>query len=565
MDVRARLDERLRRRCPPGMTAERLARAASSSKAPHAPMLLACLERFGAARKASRSVLNSAADWAKVFSESLAALGFPGERTLDSNEFQALSRWHELLAEFATLERVTPRMGYEEARERLSRMAADTIFQPEGHDAPIRILGVLESAGLEFDHLWVMGLTDEAWPLAARPNPFLSARLQRNAGIPQADPVSSLELDRRITEGWLRAAGEVVVSHARMKEESELAPSPLIAAIAPVTLEELAVAPQRTLRDALRGAAAVETIDDANAPAILEAPTGGTRVFRDQAACPFRAFAHARLACGEMEAPRPGLDLRDRGTLVHGLLASLWKALGTRERLAAMPPADLDALVAQCADEALAQMQRYRHEALSGRFGTLERERLVRTAKEWLRIELQRDDFEVVSLEEKRPLAFGGVTVNVKLDRVDRLPGGAHVVLDYKTGDCKTKSWLGARPEEPQMPMYALGVDDVAAVAFAQVKAGEMGFRGLQREEGVLPTKVYVVDKDRFAKTYRDWPGLLASLRSELDALGAAYAAGDARVDPKRRDTCALCDQQMACRIAEKAPLGAVGGSEADE
>ena len=567
LDARARLDERLRRRCAPSITLDRLARAAASPKMPHAPMLLAHLERLAQSRKPHRSALHGAAEWAKAFSESLAALGFPGERTLDSGEYQALARWHELLAEFATLERVSGKMAYEAARQSLARMAADAIFQPQGREAPIRILGVLESAGLEFDHLWVMGLTDEAWPLPARPNPFVPVRLQRKAGIPQSDPVLSLELDRRITEGWMRAAEQVVVSHARMKGESELAPSPLIAAIGAVALDALDIAPLRTLRGAIHATGKIETLGDANAPPVVgDSPGAGTRVFRDQAACPFRAFAHVRLACEALEAPRPGLDARDRGTLVHCMLAAVWKALGTRDRLAAMTPAELDALLESSATEALDQVKRYRHDALSGRFGELERARLVRAARDWLKIEERRDAFEVVAIEEKRALAFGGVTVNVKLDRVDRLEDGSHVVLDYKTGECNTKSWLGARPEEPQMPMYALGVENVAAVAFAQVKAGKMGFRGLQRTVGILPTNVKTVDKDYHAKPYVTWNGLMAALQRELEAIGVAFAAGDARVDPKRgSQTCAMCDQQMSCRIAEKAPFGAAGGGESDE
>ena len=54
----------------------------------------------------------------------------------------------------------------------LKRHCADTLFQPESPDAPIQILGVLESAGLRFDCLWVSGLTDEAWPLDAQAQPL---------------------------------------------------------------------------------------------------------------------------------------------------------------------------------------------------------------------------------------------------------------------------------------------------------------------------------------------------------------------------------------------------------
>ena len=56
------------------------------------------------------------------------------------------------------------------------------------------------------------GLTDEAWPLAARPNPFLPVALQKKAGIPEASAEGSLALDRRLTEEWQGAADEVVFS-----------------------------------------------------------------------------------------------------------------------------------------------------------------------------------------------------------------------------------------------------------------------------------------------------------------------------------------------------------------
>jgi probable DNA repair protein len=390
-------------------------------------------------------------------------------------------------------------------------------------------------------------------------------RLQRAAGIPQADPVSSLELDRRITEGWLRAAGEVVVSHARMREETELAPSPLVAPIEEATLESLGIAPLRLLRDAIAASGKLETIDDPSGPPLAQAvvPSGGTRVFRDQAACPFRAFAHVRLAAEAMEAPRPGLDPRDRGTLVHCMLANTWRGIKTQARLLEMAGPELDALLETSADDAIAQVARYRHDALAGRFAELEHERLVKTTREWLQVERARDDFEVVEIEEKHSLEFGGVSVNVKLDRVDRLPTAEHIVLDYKSGNCSASSWLGSRPQEPQMPMYALGVPDVVAIAFAQVKMGEMGFKGFARDEGLLP-KVGAVGKGQ-AKRYPSWPVLMQSLRGELDSIGRAFAAGEARVDPKRKDTCGTCDLQITCRIAERAPFGAVGGDDSDE
>ena len=568
-DVRALLDSRLRERCGPSVTLDAVLRVATGSRAPRAPLLLERLSRLAEYRKSDLFGAKTASQWALAFSEALRALGFPGDRALDSAEYQALDSWHELLAQFAALERVTAKMGHGEACRRLARMAREAIFQPQATDVPVQVLGILESAGLQFDHLWVMGLTDEAWPFPARPNPFIAVRLQRGAGIPQADAGSSLELDRRITAGWLAAAREVVVSHGRMRGESELAPSPLIGGCPSAEIEALGIGAYPLLRDAIRAAGLVEVIDDARAPRLESgARSGGTTLFRDQAACPFRAFARHRLGSDPLEAPVPGLDARDRGTLVHEMLALVWKSLESRERLAAAAAAQLEELLGACADQAIAKVKRYRSDVLAGRFGALERERLVRLAREWLAVEVRRPDFEVVAIEDKRPVTFGGIIVNARLDRMDHLAAGGRMIIDYTTGDCAPSGWMGARPDEPQLPMYALaGADDVAAVAFGQVKTGQMGLRGIGRASDLVAgVKLITKDQSRAARQYHDWDDLLRGWRTELDALGVAFLAGDARVDPKDGEaTCENCHQQMFCRIAERAPFDATAGSESDE
>ena len=178
------------------------------------------------------------------------------------------------------LERVVPRMSAAQALAVLRRLCSDTLFQPEAIDAPVQVLGILESDGLEFDHLWVSGLTDEAWPLAARPNPFLPVALQKKAGIPEASADSALALDRRITEGWLHAAGEVVFSHALREQDRELTPSALIADL---PAGDIAPADLPRYREVLHAARALEDIADGAAPPYdRKTVGGGTRVLADQ-------------------------------------------------------------------------------------------------------------------------------------------------------------------------------------------------------------------------------------------------------------------------------------------
>ena len=52
---------------------------------------------------------------------------------------------------------------------------------------------------------------------------------------------------------------------------------------------------------------------------------------------------------------------------------------------------------------------------------------------------------------------------------------------------------------------------------------------------------------------YHDWPKLLEQWKKDADALGKAFAAGDAHVDPKEDlKTCRRCDLQTLCRVYEK-------------
>jgi probable DNA repair protein len=405
---------------------------------------------------------------------------------------------------------------------------------------------VLESAGIELDHLWVSGLTDEAWPLRAQANPFVPVALQKEAGIPQASPESSLALDRRITEGWARAAGEVVFSFFSRDEDRELAPSPLILGF-PEGAVSIPSFPR--LRDLVFASRKLSSIADSVGPTVTALQIkGGTRVLSDQAACPFRAFAHWRLSAQEMETPSEGLDASDRGRLLHSLMSNLWGSLKSSESLQSDVAPAIDAAAAAAVKDL----------GLEGRFADLERARLARLAREWLEIEKGRPPFEVVAIEEKRNLKFANIEFEGRIDRMDKVKEG-HVLIDYKTSRSPTpKHWEPPRPTDPQLPLYAVSSDkDVAAVAFAKVRPGEMRFMGFSREENVLGG----------VRKAKAWQPLVQSWKDEAEALGNGFASGQAAVDPKRGllVTCRFCDLHTLCRVYEKVNVLAEDDPESED
>jgi ATP-dependent helicase/nuclease subunit B len=526
MAARARLDARLRRKLDAAVRLPKLIGHIDGC-----PGLRELLERVFEYCKANCSANQSPSAWARHFSALLEAAGFPGERAPDSEEFQARAKWHEALAELSGLERLSQRISFSQAINQVKKICADTLFQPETAETPIQVLGILESAGLEFDHLWVSGLTDENWPLRAAPNPFLPVALQKQAGIPEASAESSLALDRRITEGWLGAADEVLFSYFSKEEDREIAPSPLIAEI-PHGAPALQEFPR--YRDEVFKRKRISAIEDSKAPALAaNTVRGGTRVLADQAACPFRAFARWRLNAAALETPESGLDASQRGQLLHALMKHLWGFLKNSSSL----QQNLKPAIEKSADLAVKEL------GLEGRFAELERARLARLALEWLEVEKARAPFEVLYTEEPRTIAVAGLELSGRIDRMDKVDGG-HVLIDYKTGHVTRGAWLGERPDEPQLPVYAVSAKEkVTALTYARLQPGKMCFSGYSKDKGALPK----------VEQARDWDGLMKTWRREAEALGAGFASGAARVDPKKGlQTCRNCDLHTLCRVFEK-------------
>lgn len=558
---RARLDAQLRKRAEPMITLERLLILIEREHdGASCPILVQALSALAEFRKAKLFGLQPPSMLARAISEALQVVGFPGERDLDSSEYQTLRKWQEVLAEFAELVRVVPWTGYSEGLLRLRHMTAETLFQPETPDVPIQILGVLEAAGMEFDHLWVMGLSDEVWPPQPSPSPFLPIELQQAAKLPQGSAVASLELARRLTNAWLSSADEIILSHPRHgddRDARELMPSPLIANIA---VHELMLPVYASHRALIHGAGRLEYINDDKAPAIDRLLTGingdvsgGTAVIKDHAACPFRSLAVHRFGAESIRIPHTGLDAMERGILVHHVLAQTWSQLKTKSALDTIGEDNLEAMLEHAAEEAIGRIHRDRPTTLSGRFAQIEQRRLVRLAREWLNEERKRSDFAVIAIENKRSIEIGGLALSTRLDRVDESSDGRRIVIDYKTGAPSVNAMVGERPEEPQLPLYLLTAEpDAVAVTFAQVKRGDMRFAALARDNDLLP-EVKAFNESRLGDRYGSWEDLVDAWRTDFADIAASFSSGNAQVDPKQfPHTCRYCELRSFCRIDER-------------
>src|SRR6202041_3916144 len=106
-----------------------------------------------------------------------------------------------------------------------------------------------------------------------------------------------------------------------------------------------------------------------------------------------------------------------------------------------------------------------------------ERERMGKWLPKWLDVERQREPFEVEQLEQGKQLVRpASLDFSLRIDRVDRLADGSRVLIDYKTG-LAAVDWRGERPDNPQLPIYALlHPEALVAVGYGRVNAAECSF-----------------------------------------------------------------------------------------
>jgi probable DNA repair protein len=491
-------------------------------------------------------------DCAELVPHLLESIQFASASQLSSAEFQAAHRWQQAVEAAGSLGFNGRRIQWQEFLSVLARTLDETLFAPESRDAPIQIAGPAESAGLTPDAVWFLGASEDAWPPGGATHPLLPLQVQREAGMPHASPQLDWELADAITNRLLHSASEVHFSFARQKEGVEARPSPLIT--------QLAGPPQRLpielAAPACPSPLTVPFEDVSRIPFSPGKVPGGSSVLTAQSQCPFKAFAAARLAAQSWDPAEAGLTASQRGQLLHAVLHAIWAGPphGIRTLHELQSFKDRNAVVSYVHGVFEEKISHELRQRMPRRYLELEEQRLTHLITEWLDYESTRIDFKVTATEVARTVHIGGLTFDLRLDRIDRLNDNSLLVIDYKSGDVSPRSWDLPRPDDVQLPFYASFAiqeeEQLGGLVFAKVRAGNHKFSGrvgdaqatllasLSNSSGLV--------KDSFnAEQLIDW-------RAHIERLARDFLAGHAEVDPRDYPrTCERCGLQTLCRVQE--------------
>jgi probable DNA repair protein len=500
------------------------------------PALLEVLEQYQAYHLPKKAYLS---EWVEHFTALLNIMGWPGERSLNSAEYQAVSKFYESFDEVVSLSPILGSCSYQKALGAFNQVMADRLFQPENTGSVgVSILGVLEASGLPFDAIWLCGLSDDKWPAAASPNAFLPISLQVQKNMPHASAEREFRYAAKLMQDMKGHCKTLILSYPCWQGDIALNPSPLIQSYK----SELCGPISRYCESLFNNGQDLEFVQDHYGLSLneFEPFQAGSALFKDQSLCPFKAYAAERLEVEAFPEFMAYLDSSIQGNIIHSILQDIWAELLDSDHLHALPGADLDKLIAEKVVKTLAVYRRRYSHLFNQAIFNIEQQRLVELMQAWMECEKQRSAFKVLALEQKTLTEMGGIPLALRIDRVDELQNGEIAVIDYKTGRASTREWLPEKMISPQLPLYAI-VKKAQAIAFAKVNSSDKkGFDGLGVEADLIPK----------LKKVEDWTALLVLWKEQLLKLADEFKKGYAIVRPQSYlAACQHCDFERLCRV----------------
>jgi len=487
--------------------------------------------------------------WAGRIRAALSALGFPGERPLDSVAYQVCEAFDALLVRYTGLAVAVGELDGTQAVSLLGKLAQAVPFQPQRDPrARLDVLGLLEAEGGRWAGVWVLGLSDEALPAAPRPNPLLPLAVLRDAGAPRATPERERVWAGELYASLCRCAPELIVSHPAMEGERALRPAPLIAALPAASWVE--AAPHVPV------GAPIEELDDTRGLPLSgeRRVSGGLDVLETQARNPLWAYVRHRLGARGLEDYADDATPAVRGKFLHTVLELLWTMLPDQDSLHAVRAdgrlaALIEQTVAQAADTVLQNWPVALRE--------LECERARSVLDVWLDHEAQRTPFAIEGVERELGWQRGPLTLTLRLDRLDRLSDDRIVIIDYKTGSRLPRlasDWTRERPVGLQLPFYAAVLGRahghaVSGLVLAQIHARDVSLAGVADGDVGMEKVAHYTAWSTFAGL--SWDDVLARWEQAVELLADEYAAGVATNTTWLRDDLKYCDALPFLRLEE--------------
>jgi RecB family exonuclease len=409
---------------------------------------------------------------------------------------------------------------------------------PDRRRNVVHVMSVYEARQWSLDTIFIPGLAEKAFPKRHSEDAFLpdaAMETLKQAGF-GVDTSADLDREEETLFAMVRqsARRSVVLSFA---VEQKNGPSPFWD-----TADEAKVATVSPVRPAVRVRAAprrpTPRIADTSLLAwmAVKRPAFSVTELENYLGCPFKYFALNFLRLKTRPArPEKRLNFLEEGNIVHKVLEE-W--LPERPAIA---PIFQRVFAEHCA--ALRVRHGYRTEVAYAKM-LADVERFAQSTV-WPR-------HEACAVEKKMTFQVAdGITINARVDRIERLADGRLVIIDYKYSNAKNTKDKSEDPTRLQGPLYVRGIaqdgEVVAAMVYFSLKKTAEAFGW-----GVVPG---------LARPLQDLtPEWVDKGVAETRVAVNQIREGVIPVRPASEAVCKWCEAKDACRV-EVATAMTVGGN----
>jgi hypothetical protein len=518
----------------------------------------------------------------------------PGEHDLQyllapflQNRSRSASEWKELLEnlwetlQFPVLADESDRVAYNHLVSTLANLEADLgswsmdsrtfltwlrqalsaeIFQVTASEqAGVQVMGLIESRGLAFQHLFLLGMTSTALPQPTRPLPFLDTEERKH--ILGATLKSQYEFAHSAFQHLMAAAPDIVLTRPAEIEGEPISATPFWAEPWQRTSVDFWNKPDtswaraRWLRSAWKGF--TEPYLEETEPDHLTTPvpfpeslsvSSLTVAFQ----CPFRFLIQELLRLKPLTEPVGGVRPEDRGRSIHRALACITRSLRPQQHVEGLDWQLAFPAVLECVDQVHAGVagiptwQVERRRWLGKEFGLL---------KLWFQQEINHLQAGWRWLAEEIP--FRGLKVegwptslNGRIDRLDLHPEEGILCWDYKSGSSPNFSEVFVHLSEPQLPAYLLAL----LQGLVEIP-GHSGLHEYPLQAGYITLKSEKDLKlDRLRVDAKRWQDFIVVWKERLVELGQKIQQGYFHAAPtpdaperKQEQLCSYCGLLTIC------------------
>ena len=477
------------------------------------------------------------------------------EEKITQKENQVFESWKNCLDQLASLDHIEGKIHRLTAVNKLFSIAQNFLFPEKNRDHLIQVIQLSECPGMKFDHTWLMGCHSEGLPPSPEPNSLIPSKFRKKFNLPRSNAKWELNNSEQHLAAILNSSKDIVFSYPSQEKDNAQEPSPLIKYF---PHKNSFVLPSARFKDQICNATKPEPFEETPTLPLTAneknrfkqgKKTGGASLLKNQSDCPFRAFVRYRLHAQKSEIPDTDFDPLVRGNLIHLILELFWKKTQTREHLEKLYQSNqLELEVEKCVEEATNVICRSLQD--QPEFLKMEKTRNQNLALEWLiNFDLTRNDFTVLKPEKSATAKINGLTLNLKIDRVDEISDKKYVLIDYKSGKAKPGDWLKERIIAPQLPLYST-LTSPSVVAFGKIKKGQIEFKGV-KDSSIDFSGFKVTNYTKETKV-SEWNDLLALWKNKIDLLANEFLSGRAVIEPTlKQETCKNCDLSSLCRIRE--------------